>query len=178
MKLANRLLSVLVALALLILGLLVLLEIVWTWGFGGSQEVLLPYPAVAGYLADQTWAGRPTRSILFALVLVGALLLAVQLRRRQPALVLLGGAEPSVTRGADRRSLERAAARAAGDVEGIRSARARVSRRRITVAAVAGVRDTAGLQDRVEERMASWLDGLNLDDPPTVSVDVNAGRSS
>jgi len=178
MKLANRLLSVIVALALLVLGVLVVIEVVWAFGLGGSGEVLLPYPAAADYLAQQTWGSRPVRAVSVALVLLGLLLVVLEIRRRRPGLLALASSGGPVRCGADRGSVEKAAAAAATDVEGIRSAQARISRRRISIAANAGVRDDRGLQEALTERMVTWVDGLGLADAPVVRVTVSPGRSS
>lgn len=173
MKLANRLLSVLLALALLVLGVLVLVEIVWTIGFGGGREVLLPYPAAADYLAQQSWDSRPVRAICVALVLVGLALVLLELRRRRPGLLALASSGGPITSGADRRSVEKAAAAAATDVEGIRSARASISRRRIRIAADAGVHDDRGLAESLTAHLTSWIDGLGLAEAPELSVTVS-----
>lgn len=178
MKLANRLLSVIVALALLVLGVLVVIEVIWAFGLGGSGEVLLPYPAARDYLAQQTWDSRPVRAASIALVLLGLVLVVLEIRRRRPGLLAMASSGGPVRCGADRRSVEKAAAAAATDVEGIRSARARISRRRISIAADAGVRDDRGLQEALTERMVTWVDGLGLADAPVVSVTVSSGRSS
>lgn len=176
-KLANRLLAVLLALALLVLGVLVLVEIVWVYAFGGSREVLLPYAAAADYFEGLAWTSRPTRVILIVLVVVGLLLLVAELRRSKPGLLSLASSTGPVTTGADRRALEKAAAAVATDVEGVSAARAKVSRRRISVAAESGLRDGSGLRERLDARMASWVDGLSLADPPALAVRVSQRRS-
>jgi len=178
MKLTNRFLAVLVALALLILSVLVVVEIVWVLALGGSQQVLLPYPAVADYLAGLTWNSRPARIILIVLVIVGALLLLAELRRSKPGLLTLASSEEPVTVGVERRTLQKAAASAATEVDGINSAKARVARRRVSVSAVSGVRDTSGLQEALTHRMQSWLDELSLARPPRLSVRVEKGGST
>lgn len=177
MRLTNRFLAVLVALALLVFGVLVVAEIVWVLALGGSQELLLPYPALAEYLAELRWDSGAARAILIGLVLVGLLLIVAELRRSKPGLLTLASSGGPVTAGVDRRTLQKAAAAAATDVDGISSARARVSRRRISVSAVSGLRDGSGLPDQVTEGMQSWVDGLNLASPPAVSVRVDEARS-
>ncbi len=177
-KLTNRFLAVLVALALLVLGALVLVEIVSTFAFGGTQEVVLPYPAVTDYLAGLTWTSVSARSILIGLVIVGLLLIAAELRRRKPALLALSSSGGPVTTGVDRRTLQKAAAAAVTDVDGISSARARVSRRKVSVSAVSGLRDGTDLQEQVSTHMRSWIEGLNLASPPALSVRVEQRRSS
>lgn len=177
MKLINRLLAVLLALALLTLGVLVIVEIAWVLLFGGTQQVLLPYPAVTDYLAGLTWDSRPARAILIGAVILGGLLLLFELRRRKPGLVTLASSGGSVTSGADRRSLERAVAAAATDLDGIRTAVARVTSRRATVSAVAGPRDSTGLGERLTAHLQSWLDGAQLASPPALSVKVQQRRT-
>lgn len=171
-KVTNRLLAVLVALALLVLAVLVVVEIAWVLLFGGSTEVLLPYPGISDTLAGLAWDSRPARAILIGLVILGGLILLTELRRSRPGLLTLASSGGSVTAGADRRSVERAAAAAATDVDGISAAVARVSSRRVSVSAVAGPRDATGLHERLTSEMQSWLEGLNLDSPPALSVRV------
>jgi len=177
MKVVNRVVAVLVALSLLVLSLLVLVEIVWVFGLGGSTELLLPYPAAVEYLGGLTWDSRSTRAILIGLSLVGVLLLVAELRRRKPGLLMLADTRESVTAGVDRRSLQRAAAAAVTSVDGIDKGRVQVSRRRVSVAAESGLRDGGGLQAQAAARMSSWLDELNLADPPALSVRVEQRRS-
>ncbi len=168
----------LVALALLVLGVLVLVEVVWALAFGGTTPVLLPFPAAADYFAGLTWDSRAVRVILIGLVIVGLLLLVAELRRSKPGLLTLASSNGPVTAGVDRRTLQRAAATAATDVDGIGSATARVSRRRVAVSGVSGLRDPSGLQDQLTGRMQSWVDGLNLANPPALTVTVDQRRST
>ncbi len=177
MKVANRLLAVLVALAVLVLAVLVVVEIAWVLLFGGSAEVLLPYPGITDKLADMTWDSRPARAILIGLVVLGGLLLLTELRRSRPGLLTLASSGGSVTAGADRRSVERAAALAATDVDGISAAVARLSSRKVSVSAVAGPRDATGLREQLTSQMQSWLEGLNLASPPALSVRVEQRKS-
>jgi len=176
-KLTNRVLAVMVALALLVLSVLVLVEIVWILALGGTQPVVLPYPPVTDYLAELTWNSAPARAILIGLVIVGLLLIAAEFRRSKPGLLTLASSSAPVTAGVERRTLQKAAAAAATDVDGISTARARVSRRQVNVSAVSGLRDGGGLQDQVAARMQSWIDELNLASPPALSVKVDQGRS-
>lgn len=178
MKLTNRFLAVLVALALLVLGVLVVVEIGWVLALGRTQELVLPYPAVTDYLADLSWTSAIARAILIGLVIVGLLLIAAELRRSKPALLTLSSSGGPVTTGVDRRTLQKAAAVAVTGVEGISSARARVSRRKISVSAESGLRDGRGLQEQVSTHMRSWIEGLNLANPPALSVRVEQRRSS
>lgn len=177
MKIANRLLSVIVALALLVFSVLVVIELVWKFGFGGRSEVLLPYPAATDYLSQQTWDARPVRTACVALLLAGLALVVLELRRRAPGLLTLASSGSAVTSGVDRRSVEKAAATAASDVEGIRSARATIGRRRIKLTADAGIRDDEGLRAAVTERMTTWLDDLTLAEAPPVTVTVRPRKA-
>ncbi len=176
-KLTNRLLAVLVALALLVLGVLVVVEIAWVLLLGGSTEVLLPYTGITDYLAGLAWDSRPARAILIGMVIIGGLLLLTELRRSRPGLLTLASSGGSVTVGADRRSVEKAVAASATDVEGVSAAVARVSSRKISVSAVAGPRDASGLREALTSRMQSWLEGLNLANPPALSVRVDERKS-
>lgn len=176
MRLTNRLLAVVIALGLLVLSVLVLAEIVWA-ALGGGGELVLPYQAVAEYLAGLHWDSAAARGILIGVALLGVLLVVVELRRSRPGLLTLAGSAGPVTKGVERRTLQQAAAAAATEVDGISSARARVSRRRVSVATRSGLRDVTGLQDQLTAHLGSWLEGLGLVDPPALSVRVAENKS-
>lgn len=177
MKTLLRLLAVLLALILLVGGLLVLAEVAWTLGLGADGELLLPYPAAADYLAGITWSDRPARAILLGVFALGLLLLWLGLRRRPPGLVLLASSTEDVPAGVERRTLHRATANAAVEVDGIAEARAAVSRRRLRVTATSGLRDSTGLRERLEAHVREWTDQLGLAQPPAPTVELREGRS-
>lgn len=175
MRIANRILAVLFAFALLLSGVLVPIEIVR--GALHKRHWLLPWEPLTTTLRHDSWASGPARSTFLALAVVGLVLLAAQLKPRRPRVLPLRPITPEVTAGTIRRSLQQTLRRAATEVDGITSATARLRRHKATITAVPRLRDTSGLQQAVTDRVTQRLAGLDLARPPKVRIRL-AGRKA
>ena len=169
MKLLNRVLSVLLGLALVVLGVVVPVEVVHA-ALNRSGHLLVPYGPVADFLREHAWSSAPVLAILAAAAVVGLLLVLAQLKPRRPGLLAMDTDDDSVTVGIARRSLGRALGAAASDVDGVTEARGRLRRSRATVVAVSPLRDVSGLEERVRDRVQGSLDDLRLVTPPALKV--------
>lgn len=87
MTLTNRILSALLALALLIGGLLAAAEIALAQL--GRSPWLISHQESSVWLAEQSWESTTVRSVLAATLLIGLLLMVTAVRRGKPALVQL-----------------------------------------------------------------------------------------
>jgi hypothetical protein len=171
-RLVNRVIAAVLALALLVGGLLVAVEIVVA-GFDRRPWVL-PHDRWYTSARLRTWDSAPPRWIFIGLVVAGLLLLFLQLARRRPmALALTPGAVPTDV---GRRSLEKSLGREAGRVDGVASARARVDEDKVEVVASSNRRQTDDLGPRVTQVLDRRLSTLGLARPPAVRVKVH-GRS-
>jgi len=149
-RVANRVLAAVLALALLVGGVLVAVEIVVA-AFGRDPWVV-PHDAWYRSTLERTWDDAATRWVCIGLVLAGLLLLGLQLARRRPvALPLAPGATPADL---GRRSMERSLARAASRVDGVARAKVKVSGDRADVAATTNRRRA----DEVRPRLAAAVD--------------------
>ena len=172
MRIANRVVSAVLALALLAGGLIVAVEIVVA-GFDRRPWVL-PHDDWYTSARTRTWDAAPPRWIFIGLVVAGLLLLLLQLARRRPtALALTPGAVPTEI---GRRSLERSLAREATGVDGVAAAKARIKKERAEVRASSNRRQTEDLEPRVVQALDRRLGALGLARPPSVRVRVQ-GRS-
>lgn len=159
MRTANRVLAAAVALVLLVGGLLVTAEIVVAGV--GAEPWLLPYDRWYRSGREHAWNDPTSRWFFIALLAAGLALLALQVaRRRRTALPLPGGQALPVQ--VSRRSLERSVARAAEDVDGVASAKVRVTPSRARVVARADRLATAALQPTVAEAAGARLRALGL----------------
>lgn len=168
MRIANRVFAAVLALALLVGGVLVAVEIVVA-AFGREPWVV-PHDRWYRSTLEHTWDDAATRWVCIGLVLAGLLLLGLQLARRRPAaLPLAPGATPAELA---RRSMERSLARAASRVDGVARAKVKVSADRADVAATTNRRRA----DEVRPRLAAAVDqrvrGLGLARSPEVRVRV------
>ena len=157
---ALRLLSAVLAAALVALGVLVVVEVVAA-AFD-QPPVVLPYPDVAGALRDSTWQSGLARAVGGALAAVGLLLLVLALRRGRPAGLPLAPLTDGTQAEAHRRGLQRSLQDRAARVDGVRRATAKVGRRSVRVTAHSALRDPAGLPQQVEQQVRGLLDELAL----------------
>ena len=172
MRVANRVLAAVLALALLVGGLIVAVEIVVA-GFD-RRPWALPHDDWYRSARLRTWDSAPPRWIFIGLVAAGLLLLGVQLARRRPtALALTPGAVPADV---GRRSLERSLTREATSVDGIAAAKARVGKEKAAVVASSNRRQTDDLEPVVSQALDRRMAAIGLARPPAVRVKVQ-GRS-
>lgn len=172
MRIVNRVLAAVLALALLVGGLVVAVEIVVA-GFDRRPWVL-PHDDWHRSARLRTWDSAPPRWIFIGLIAAGLLLLFAQLARRRPtALALTPGAVPADV---GRRSLERSLAREATSVDGIAAAKARVGKEKAAVVASSNRRQTGDLEPVVSQALERRMAAIGLARPPGVRVKVQ-GRS-
>lgn len=175
MRIFGRLISVLLALALLALSLLIVVEILVA-GLG-QQPLVLPYDTWYQGALNSAWSDPALRGIFLLLVLVALVLLYLAMASRKPLALPLkrtpGGMEAEVTT----KSLEGSLARAAQDVDGISGAKVRVAKTKAQVAASTTRGSAASLQDDVAAAVNQRLADLPLASAPSVAVNVKT-RSS
>jgi uncharacterized protein DUF6286 len=170
MRIVNRVLAAVLALALLVGGLLVAVEIVVA-GFDRSPWVL-PHDEWYRSARTRSWDAAPPRWIFIGLVVAGLALLLLELARRRPAALPLTPA--AVPADVNRRSLEKALVREANRVDGVAGARARVGAEKADVVAITNRRQEGDLPARVQAALDRRLSALGLARPPAARVKVNA----
>jgi Family of unknown function (DUF6286) len=167
MRLANRLLAVVVALTLTVGGLLVAAEV--GWATLGRGPWLIPYDDWYADARTNSWDSGAARSTFLVVAAAGLILVVLQLLKPRPRSLPLHGGQTRA--GLSRRSAEQALARAVGHQDGIASAKAAIGRRRIHVSAVTQ-RTQEDVRARVEEAARTSLGRLGLDPDGDLSIDV------
>lgn len=175
MALFDRLVSLLLALALVAFGVLVVVEVVHT-AFGLDGHVLLPWESLARYGRSHSFGHNHVRLMSAAVAAVGLLLLVAELRPRTPAALTLATGEETVTAGMTRRSLRQALVTRASEVEGVLSATARLRRSRATITATTFGHDPSEVKDRLTTHLHDWIGQLGLLRPPKLTVRVRTER--
>lgn len=173
-RLILRVLSVLLAAALLALGVVVSVEIVLA--ALGQPAWVLPYAAVAATLREQTWDSVLARAVATGLCALGLLLLLPALRRGKPTALPLTPLTEGVDTHVSRRGLQRTLSAAAGRVDGVRQAQATVGRRKVKVSTTSRLRDTSELPSQVDTAIRDQLETLGLSRPLAVKV-TTRGRT-
>ena len=172
MRIANRVLAAVLALALLVGGLIVAVEIVVA-GFDRRPWVL-PHDDWYRSARLRTWDSAPPRWIFIGLIAAGLVLLFVQLaRRRPPVLALTPGAVPADI---GRRSVERSLAREARNIDGIAAAKAKIVKEKAEVVANSNRRQTDDLEPVLSHALDRRMAAIGLARPPAVRIKVH-GRS-
>lgn len=175
MRLVNRLLAVLLALALAIGGVLVVIEVI--------AERLDKPPVVVGWHRIYHWAENTSltqgsvRVACIVTAVLGLVLLFAELKRGRPK--RLAAASDLVDAGYTRRGVANAISRAVNDVDGINGSAVKIRRRRIRVRARAsGVASYTAdlLQEPATEAAQARVTDLELKRPPRVQVRLSTRR--
>lgn len=165
MNVVNRIIAVILALVLLLGGLLAAVEIVLAQL--GRPPWLVPHEQWSSWLGEQTWNAGLIRAVLAGLAVVGLLLLLVALRRGRPGMLPLPARTPDTPTGvrvfASRRGVEKTLAAAARRTNGVRSAGARLTRRRARVDAGTAMRSPGTLKDDVRAAVGERMTEVGLD---------------
>jgi hypothetical protein len=168
----DRVAALLLGLLLLAAGVLVPAEIVHTAVLSRPGPLLLPWPDVTRRLAGYDWGSTPVRAACLGIAAAGLVLLALELKRRRPGLLTLVTEDDQLVAGAARRSVARALAARAEEVDGVSGASATLRRRVARVTATTAQRAAGDLDRQVAERLTGWLAELRLVDPPRVRVRI------
>lgn len=161
MALFDRLASVLLGVLLLAVGVFVAVEVVHAL-LGDKGHLLFPYEGITRFGTGHAWSDVAVLAICAAIGAVGLVIAAFELRRRRPALLAVRPLTGGVVSGMSRRSLRRAVASQAQEVDGVAAAQVTVGRRTIVVTAASSLRETGDLEERLAAQVSGWLDGLAL----------------
>lgn len=175
MRVVNRIVSALVALALLVGGLLVALEIAAA-GIGRSEPVVLPWDDWRTSALDTPWEDANLRLLFIVLAVVGLLLLAFQLVRRRPIAIPMQTDTPGAEADLDRHGLERWLTSKVERVAGVAGARVSVTNTSARVRAETPGRETGAVQQGVAAAANSALSELRLARSLPVKVSVTSRR--
>jgi hypothetical protein len=176
MRHANRVLATLLSLAVIVAGVLLIIEVIAD-RVNHRASVVDWHPAY-DWARRTTWNEGSIRVACVVLILLGLMLLIAELK---PARVSRLAADPAHAGAADidtgytRRGLAAAIGSAVTGVDGVRGASVKVRRRKITVAATAAARDKAAarsLRDPISAAARQRLTALKLGRAPAVSVRV------
>jgi hypothetical protein len=168
----TRVVSALLAMALLLASLLAIAEIVAA--ALGRAPALVPYPQWTTWLRAHSWNDWIVDAVLGGLVVLGLLLLLLALRRGKPASLALRSGSDGVDVTASRRSVEKSLAAAAARTTGIAGASASVSRRAAHVDARTVAGSEPGIREQVESAVRGRLDSLGLERRVRTRVDLTA----
>ncbi len=178
MRLINRPLAFLLAAFLLVASVVLVIEVI---GYAiTAKPVLVHWTTWSAWAERTTWKAGVIRFWAVLLMIVGLVLLYLELKPGKVSRITIGSDDDNVDAAITRRGLTALVTRAAGGVDGVRSASATATGRKITVTTRAAARDKAtatSLQEPVTDAIGNVVAGLGLAKSPKVSVRVTP-RSS
>ena len=178
MKTVNRLLTLLLSVALIGFGVVLAVEVIGA--LFGSHPLLVDWRGA--YRAGRTdrWDSAIVRVLACAVAVVGLLLLLAQLKPRRISRLTVSSGDPNTDAALTRAGVRSALRRAAEDVDGISTAKVKLARRRAKV--VASTRSsqpglTQTLKAEVQVAVADRLSALQLRHPPRVRTSVHTRKA-
>ncbi|GAA1680532.1 DUF6286 domain-containing protein [Fodinicola feengrottensis] len=176
MRLVNRMLALVIGIAMVAIAVLVTVEVVLA--NLGQARWLIPYQNVAALLAGRTWQSSSVRAVLVAVAVVGLVLLISQLWPRQRRFVELSGAADGIDPVLPRSSLRKAIDAAAAAEDGVRATAVNLGPRRAIIRLVTTRHDEEQDKEvatRVAQRVTQRIADIGLARPPRVTVRVITG---
>ena len=176
MRIFSRLIAVAVALGLAVGGVLVAVEIVIAEL--DREPLVIPHDEWYRTARTNDWSSGTARQISLVLLVVGAVLLLLQLARRRPAALIMEAGPTGHPAALNRRGIERSLERTVGRVDGVASAKARISSKRTRVTANSNRRQAGDLEARVTRAAEQRLAALRLANPPPLSVNLQTPQAT
>ncbi|MGI8760219.1 MAG: DUF6286 domain-containing protein [Jatrophihabitantaceae bacterium] len=175
MRLLNRPLAFVLALALTATGVIVIIEVI---AFAvHARPVVVPWTTWYRWAERTHWKAGVVRFWSVVLIVVGAVVLLIELKPRRVRRLGVRSDNADTDAAMTRGGLAGALRASVTDVDGISRATVSVKRHRVRVAAKAAARDAAGaaaLTDPVTAAVDARLQELQLVHPPRVRVRVSA----
>ncbi|MDP8992854.1 MAG: DUF6286 domain-containing protein [Actinomycetota bacterium] len=168
MRILGRLVALAVSLGLVVGGALVAVEIVVAEL--GAGPWVIPYDRWYLSARKNAWSSASARTLFLAMAGAGLVLLVLQVVKRRPRSLPLEAGGAQHTAAVRRRGLERSLVRAVTRVDGVATAKARVSEKRARVTASSNRRLPGDLEQRVTEAARQRLAAMKLARPPEVAV--------
>jgi hypothetical protein len=170
MRVANRLVSAVLALGVATTSVIVAVEI----ALAGLDRPawLLPWHDWYRWTLEHSWTASASRLTLYGLCVAGLMLLLLAFAPQRPVVLDTEKTDPQITTRIRRRALEASLRRAAQEVDGVAAATVRVSTKQVRVRARSKRRDATGLSETITTTVAERLGTFQLARQPTVDVDV------
>ena len=177
MRIVNRLLAFIVAVALAAAAVIVIVEVIAARA--GAAPVIVGWHSILRWGRHNTWNADSVEVACVVSAVIGLLLLVLQLRRRRPTRVAVTSSS-STDAALTRKGISVTIRGAVTDVEGISASSAKVGHRRIKVNATsAGHDDTAReLKPTVRAAAQNKLDELQLASNRRLKVSVNGRKNA
>ncbi len=174
MRATNRLISILLGLALTIGLILVAIDVALA---RFDRDELTPWRARYRTLRATTWDSTGTRVGFAVLAAVGLVLVFLQVWRRRPVTLPLDDQPQLAPATVRRRHLERALTGDTAHIDGVASSRVKAKRRRVDVDARTNRINPGDLEQRLHSVVDGRISSLGLVEQLPVNVDLEHRKS-
>ena len=178
MRLMNRPLALILALALAATGIIIAIEVI---AFAlGAKPVVVPWTTWQHWAMTTDWNRAVVKVWSVILIVVGALFLLVQLKPRRVSRLAMDGHNKHTDAGMTRKGLAGAVRAAVLDIDGIAKADTVASRRSVRVTATSSAQDSEAaeeLLDPVQQAAERELDSLGLKRTMRVRASVKGAKA-
>jgi hypothetical protein len=178
-RVANRLLAFVLALALLATGVILIVEVIAA--NTDHQPVIFDWHAMFRWGQRNGWNATSVEITCGIVALVGLLLLLPQLRRSRPRRFPVDVGDQALDAGVTRKGLRTAIRSAVEDVDGVGGSSIAVGRRRVRVEARSAARTpdvAASIEPNVRQAAERVTEQLMLRQPRRVSVSVEQNKKA
>lgn len=182
MRIVNRLLAFVVALALAGVSVILIVEVIAARSHSGP--LIIHWHAILDWAHHNTWKATSVELASSITAAAGLLLLLPQLFRRRVSRVRIDAhpsLDPHLDAAVTRKGVAVTIRGAVAEVEGIATSRVKVGRRRIKVKALSTSPDGEGLgalQPKVNEAVSEELEGLRLHKARRLKITVDGRATS
>jgi hypothetical protein len=177
MRIVNRVLALIVGVAVIALAVVVTTEVVRS--NLGLPRWFLPYQSLGALLTELTWDSDAVKLICAAVAVIGLVLVIAQLWPRRRRFLQLSGAADGIDPVLPRSSLRKAIDSAAAAEEGVRATAVKLGPRRAVVRLLttgAGHSDDDEVANRVAARVTRRIADIGPARQPRITVHVVSGE--
>jgi hypothetical protein len=175
MRLVNRILALVLGVALLAGAIVLIIEVVAHRV--GAAPVVFDWTSTYRWARRTTWDSGSVRLIGSVLAILGLALLIAQLVPRRPSRLGVRSADDATDAAITRHGLARALSDAVNEVDGVHATRVAVRRRRVRInARTRPGHVTSSARDSAIGAAQRRLDALALRRPPRVTINMASGR--
>ncbi|SFB45184.1 hypothetical protein SAMN05216266_11212 [Amycolatopsis marina] len=175
MRVLVRLLSTLLALAAVVIGAVVALEVAWQWWRPAEAPLLAPWPRWRDALAELTWDSGAVRVLAAVVAGAGLLLVLIALAARRRG-VLLHDPATDVSVSTSPRSLARLVGHRVRAQDKVERATVTASAKKVRVRAISTMETEGELRPRLLATVSELLGEIPLARTPKVSVVVDSPK--
>jgi Family of unknown function (DUF6286) len=173
MKLVNRLLALLLSLAVVAAAVILIIEVIADRA--GAAPVVLNWHRIYHWADTTSWAAGPIRAVSIVLVILGLGIVVAQLTPRRAEQLAVTSETDATDTAITRQGVAHRVRHAVTNVDGVDTASVAVGRRHIKVKARTRTDQPATVdRDTITRTAHTAVDSLHLRKPPSVSVHVAA----